>query len=133
MDSLSDQPAQPDPELAEAEALDAEVHNDPPPADELPEFEQPPQVETAQILGALLQPLFAIAAPGWGMQPNECQALADAWAPVVDKYFPDLQLGVELNAALVTLAVLGPRLRTPARPKPQPPADDQAEAEDEAA
>jgi hypothetical protein len=61
----------------------------------------------------LLAPLAARVAPAWKLSRDELQSLADSWADVLDKWFPDLEIGVELSAALVTFAILGPRWSTP--------------------
>lgn len=119
-----------DPVLAAAEAIDAEVHAEPlqPGAEPEPAEPAAPEIDTAELLANLLQPAFVILAPAWEIKPAESQALAGAWAPVIDKYFPNLSMGVELQAALVTLAIIGPRLGRAPKPKPK-----QAEAQPEQA
>ncbi|HWO42143.1 MAG TPA: hypothetical protein VNO43_10105 [Candidatus Eisenbacteria bacterium] len=78
-------------------------------------------VSTADVLTQLLKPTFRLLAPNWEVTDDECAMLGSAYGAVVDKYFPDLDLGVELTAALVTLAVFGPRWGKPAKvPKPKP-------------
>jgi len=66
---------------------------------------------------AVLTPTFAVLAPNWQVQPPEVQQLAQAYVPVMLKYFPDGigEVGPELAAVLVTLTVLGSRLGTPRR------------------
>ena len=73
--------------------------------------------ETAELLAALFNPLFAVLAPNWEVQPAECEALAGAYATVIDKWFPDAasNTGPELAAALVTVAVIQPRIGKPRR------------------
>lgn len=68
-----------------------------------------PEIDTAEFIEGIAAPMFAIMAPDL-LKPAEVKALAGAWAPVIDKYFPDLNLGVELNAAIVTLAIVGPKV-----------------------
>lgn len=65
---------------------------------------------TRDVLVMVLGPLFNALRPTWGVTDKEVELLADGWAPVIDKYFPEFNLGVELNAALITVMVLGPRL-----------------------
>lgn len=72
-----------------------------------------PGPRTADALQMVIGPLFQILAPNWKVQPGEVAALSEAWAPVMDKYFPGSSLPVELNAAIVTLAVIAPRMKTP--------------------
>ncbi len=114
---------------AKASEIDNEAHPpapEPTPDTETPE-QEPEEVSTglpptSEILAQLLQPAAMILAPNWNLQAQEIGALADAWAPVIDKYFPDMNLGVEMSAALVTLAIIGPRLSIP--PKLQPVQED---------
>lgn len=116
--SEHEQPA-PAPDNAEelaaltAEAAEIEPGYGQPGTGEQPEPE-PAGVSNADALQMVLGPLFAIAAPRWNMQQAEIEQLAIVWGEVADKYMPEgLALGVELNAAIVTLAVLGPRLSMP--------------------
>ena len=74
----------------------------------------PPQPSTADVLGPLIGAAFRIVAPAWGVSEAEARELAGAWAPVLDKYFPDgLVLSIEFNAVIVTLALIGPRWGKP--------------------
>ena len=93
-----------------------------------PEAAPVPDLPTADALRFFLAPLFALLAPAWEVTAGEVDALADAYAPVVDKYWPG-GVGVEGGALLVTAAVLAPRLGRPRRrpdpdpaPGPAPPA-----------
>lgn len=94
----------------------------------------PQQPTTGEIIGALLHPLFSVAAPEWKVHESECNMLGNAWGAVIDKYFPGMSIGVELNAAIITLAILGPRIAasraakkaaasTRVDPTPEKPAD----------
>lgn len=67
----------------------------------------------AELLTALLRPTFDIMAPNWQVSDMECAMLGAAYGAVLDKYFPDLEIGVELAAVLATAAVFGPRMRRP--------------------
>lgn len=95
----------------------------------------PPPLSTADVLGPLIGAGFRIVAPAWGVSEAEARDLAGAWAPVLDKYFPGgIALSVEFNAAIVTLALIGPRWGKPrqlpapaATPPPGSPAADGGE------
>ncbi len=118
-------PSTSEPIPAELEQLAAEAEglgeSPPAPAAEAAE----PAVPTADLLVKLYGPAFTILAPNWGVSPAEVKLLADTHGPVIDKYWPGgpAQLGVELAAALATLAVLGPRWNMP-RVKPPAPKPD---------
>ena len=76
-----------------------------------------PPVPTDQLLCPLIVFLFSTAAPNWKVSNAECAQLATAYAAVLDKYYPDGVLsrwGVELNALLLTVAIIGPRVNLPA-------------------
>ncbi len=84
-----------------------------------------PEISTAELLALPMQVAFSIAAPNWNITGTECQNMAEAWAPVIDKYMPGglNRFGPEMAAAMVTLAILAPRVLAgkPARePKPKP-------------
>lgn len=98
---------------AQAAALEGEVLR----AESRAEGDQdaPAGPSTGELLAALLRPTFDIVAPDWRVTDSECEMLGQAYGAVIDKYFPDLEMGVELTAVLVTAAVLGPRLRKPRR------------------
>lgn len=80
-------------------------------------YADPGAAEVEGLMVAVLTPAFAILAPNWQVQPPEVQQLAQAYTPVMLKYFPDGigDVGPELAAVLVTLTVLGGRLGTPRR------------------
>ncbi len=73
------------------------------------------QDEWREIIEHLAGPAFGLLAPGWNVQPAEIQALAEAYAGLLNKYFPGgaSQMGPELGAAMVTVAIIGPRLKMP--------------------
>lgn len=88
----------------------AEFSGEGSPAPENAQPEIPFDAAIAMILGAG----FDILAPNWKVTPQEVKLLADAYAPLAEKYLPDSSnFGVEVSAVLVTAMVLGPRLRTP--------------------
>lgn len=74
---------------------------------------------TGEVLTALLIPTFKFMAPAWEVTDGECALLGEAYGAVLDKYFPDLNVGVELSAALATLAVFGPRWGKPTKVAPK--------------
>ena len=81
--------------------------------------------EYSEILTALYSPTALILAPGWGLQPEEINALAEGHAPVFAKYFPSVgSFGPEIGAALVTIAIFSPRvaLKLPRKLPEQPAA-----------
>lgn len=102
---------------AEARAVEGKVITN---AEQQASAEPPPAAEitTGQLLTAILVPVFKVLAPAWAVSRDECALLGEAWGAVVDKYLPDLDLGVELSAVLATALVFGPRWGTP--PKVQP-------------
>ncbi len=96
--------------LSEAESLET------PPPSPTEQAEQAAQAaETKQALVMVIGPAFSLLAPAWNVQDQEVDALSDAYAALIDKYWPGgLQgFGVEINALLITLAVFGPRLKMP--------------------
>jgi len=67
---------------------------------------------TAEVIHPLISFGCDLACPKYQIQPAEKQALADGYADLIDKYFPEGigAFGVELNALLVTAAIFGPRV-----------------------
>jgi hypothetical protein len=74
---------------------------------------------TDQVLLMAIGPLFDVICPNWNVSPEEKQALAGAYAPVVDKYFGGVSMGVELQAVAITAMILAPRIGTPRVAKPE--------------
>lgn len=109
-------------EALAGEAPGAEPSRQPPPADTGP--------DTGDVIAALIGPLFGVLAPAWSVTDGEVTELGRAWGPVVDKYWPGglSAFGCELNAALITLAVVGPRLRLPRQVQPAESAEGAADA-----
>lgn len=84
--------------------------------------EAPPPAgpSTGVVLAALLRPTFDMLAPAWAVSDDECKMLGESYGVVIDKYFPNFDLGPELAAVFVTFAVFGPRMRKPRHnPKPE--------------
>jgi len=119
---------------SEIAALEREVESD----IAVVELEQNKQQEQAiqnsgdewrAIIAQLLAPSFAVLTPNWNVQKAEVEGLADAYAPLLAKYFPDTSnVGPEIGAVIVTAAVIVPRLSIPRKlvdsgsgaPEPEP-------------
>ena len=73
------------------------------------------EADYKELLTQLMGPMFAVMAPGWGIQSSEVDALAGAYSPLLVKYFPDgpERFGPEISAVLVTAMVIVPRLKMP--------------------
>ncbi|MCS6128887.1 hypothetical protein G3485_17355 [Shewanella baltica] len=89
-------------------------------------------VEAAHVSGAeLIAPIIGLAcmafAPNWNIAPEEQQALAESYGALIDKYFPEGAgaFGVELNALIITGAILAPRFKTPRHAEKEVKNDDQ--------
>lgn len=115
----------------ELNVLEGEIENEPTPRP----AGAAGDLGTAAIVAELLTVGFPVFAPAWNVQANEIDLLAGAWAPVIDKYIPDLSrfIGVEVQALVVTFAVLGPRLTRPRTVDPAPDANETAGEPDETA
>lgn len=48
--------------------------------------------------------------PGWRFEDAEAAELGKAYAAVIDKYFPDARFGVEAQALLLTVTIVGSRV-----------------------
>lgn len=121
-------------ELDMLAGIGAQLDADTTPADpNAPEPAPAPEViPTGEVLNMVLAPAFALLAPNWKITDSESRQLADVYGQVLDKWFPDLMsnVGPELAAALVTVAILGPRLGKPRKlepPKAKPGAIDESQ------
>ena len=86
--------------------------------------------EWKEMLGQLFGPLFGIFAPAWNVQTKEVEALAEAYAPVLVKYCPDVSgFGPEIGALFTTTAVFGPRLKMPRKAPALPETESQEGAD----
>ncbi|PLA73514.1 hypothetical protein CYQ88_10855 [Hydrogenovibrio sp. SC-1] len=74
-----------------------------------------PEIPTKELIQPIVNFATAVMAPNWEIQAEENEMLADAYSSLLDKYFPNAMgnFGVELNALLITAAVLTPRLGKP--------------------
>ena len=123
MQKQADDAADPIPE--EAAAILGEVETDDPTATAA-EGEQQigPQVPTKELVAPLVSLVCMAVVPAWEISQDEQGALADSYAAVIDKYFPEgISMGPELGALLVTAAIIAPRLGRPmkaAEPDPEP-------------
>ena len=124
-----------DDELAQLQAEVEAEHDDAERVGDYMEAE-PEGPSTAEMLMPLVSMGCKVAAPNWQIQKAEVEALAESYGELVDKYFPGGvgEWGPELNAALVTAAIFGPRLGTPRhKPQPKPKADNEIRRTDEGA
>lgn len=85
-------------------------------------------IPTAQVLEMVIGPAAQILAPNWALTETEVKQLSEAYALVIDKYFPGMAMGPELSAALVTMVVLAPRIGKPRKSEPEPEAEPQRQA-----
>lgn len=73
-----------------------------------------PKIPTRDILAPLVGFCFATLAPAWEVSAAEQGQLVDAYAAVLDKWFPDgLDFGPEVAAVLITAGIVMPRLHSP--------------------
>ncbi|WP_025822955.1 hypothetical protein [Shewanella marina] len=91
-----------------------------------------PTVSGAELIAPVIGLACSVLAPNWQIKPEEQQALAESYGAIADKYFPNgvSAFGVELNALLITAAILTPRLGQPRHePKEQDNQEDESHAE----
>lgn len=84
------------------------------------EPENKSEIPTAQIAAGAFATTFNLIAPAWQIQKPECDALGEAWAPIIDKYLPGILDSIFGAAIATTLIVVGPRLGSPMKNKPKP-------------
>lgn len=87
----------------------------------------------AALVAQLGKPATDIIAPGWRVSQEEWTALGQAWAPILQQYFPEAtDLGPWPGAILCTALIVAPRIGRPMREAPADPGqdDDQDEADD---
>jgi hypothetical protein len=120
----------PEPIPSEAAALFNEVENGiiPEPGQEGAEPDAAGgDIPTAEMIRPLISLGFATLAPAWKVSEQEQAGLTEAYAAVIDKYFPGgLNLGPEMAALLVTAGIVLPRLNMP-RKEPEPEGGDSVE------
>lgn len=88
--------------------------------------EQPAGSRFGDLIATVLFPTFTMLAPNWKITRDECVLLGETYGALADKYFPDLDLGIELAALFATAAVFGPRAGVP-RHEPKPAKETDAE------
>ncbi|TVL36224.1 hypothetical protein [Shewanella xiamenensis] len=88
---------------------------------------QAAHVSGSELIAPIVGLTCAIFAPNWNISPEEQQALADSYGALIDKYFPEGAgaFGVELNALIITGAILAPRFKTPRHAEKEVKNDDQ--------
>jgi hypothetical protein len=81
-----------------------------------------PEPSTAEILKPVLGMGFGILAPNWQVSDSEVEQLSECYGQLVDKYFPKGvgNYGLEINAIMLTGAIVLPRLKMPRKAAPQP-------------
>lgn len=111
-----------DPQELDREAAQLDAETEAPPSEEILQAEQAQaeqeqqtrdaEKEYTELLSQLMAPTFELLTPNWKIQPEETQALAQCYAQVLAKYWPEpSQFGPEISAGIVTLAVFGPRMK----------------------
>lgn len=91
---------------------------------------------TKELIKPLIDFNAAVFFPNWPEVAQQSDLLAESYAALIDKYLPDAasKLTVELNAAIVTVAVFGPlvasgkprKLPEPEKPETDKPGDAEA-------
>lgn len=77
-------------------------------------------VPTDTLLTPILKTTFGVACPNWKITDEQFALLAQAYAPVVDKYDLFKYISVEVNALIMTVIIFQPFAGTPKRlPKDQ--------------
>lgn len=68
-----------------------------------------------EVLGLTLGMGLTILAPNWGVTEKEVKELSNAYAAILDKYFPGSikNFGPEISALLITGVFLAPRIGKP--------------------
>jgi len=93
---------------------------------EIERLESLPEVNTGEVVAALLLPTFALialkAGEHWALQPDEAEIAGEAYGAVIDKYYPNAgaSMGVETTALLVTAGLVLPRMMMVKKPKEKP-------------
>lgn len=89
----------------------------------------PPPQELVDAISGVLQITFGILVKvrgsHWALSPQEVTTASIAYAAVVHKYFPDMEIGPEAAAIAVTGMIVLPRIvadntKKPAKPKARP-------------
>ncbi|MBE0471516.1 MAG: hypothetical protein IBX55_18645 [Methyloprofundus sp.] len=74
-----------------------------------------PEIPTGDLIYPIIGFTLDLAAPNWEINETEKKALSDAYADLLDKYFPNVagHFGIELSALLITTAIFAPRIGKP--------------------
>lgn len=81
------------------------------------------------LFAMAVTPLRDVLVPAWQISDQELNLLADAYAKLAAKYWPDPSNAPEVYALLITAAIIGPRLKLP-RKLPDPAKPDETAADD---
>lgn len=87
------------------------------------------KIPTASIAAGAFHTTFNLLAPAWQISQQECGALGEAWAPILDKYLPGILDNIFGAAIATTMIVVGPRLGHPMKHKPKPNPKQQAQGD----
>ena len=109
-ETIIEMEAGPDDAVIELEGLSVEDDFAPCGADVAEPEPEPPEMPTDELIYMAASPLVDIFLPGWRVSEDEKRAVAGAWGALIDKYFPEVEMGVELTAIIVTGMVIVPRL-----------------------
>ncbi len=75
---------------------------------------QPQNRETAEAMAQIVYVSFTLLAkvrgPHWAIEEDDARDAGIAYGAVVDKYFPDIEIGPELAALMITAGLFGPRI-----------------------
>ena len=85
-------------------------------------------IETIELVKLLCSMGFNLGAPNWHVTEAEIENLADPTARLIDKYFPDIDLGVELQCAICWGLLLLSRRGVSRYADPEVEKDDDAES-----
>ena len=100
-------------ELKQVEVLAGEIDDSEFVGDEQGQvIEKKDNAELKQALSLVLVGGFSVLAPNWKVSEDECKSLAECYALVLDKYFPDASnaFGCEVSAIMLTAGVVGSRV-----------------------
>ena len=111
----------------ETEGAPGEVKN----YDQPGEGQEPPGPPTSELLRPVVELVHVSLAPAWAILPEQKDAISQAYADVLDKYFPGGlgNFGPELTALMVTAAVVLPNM---GQPRYQEPPEEKPEENQEA-
>lgn len=105
----------PEPDTAELDSLAADLGGGEyiPNENGEPKAPPEPEVKTGDVVAGLLKVSFdliaARAGDHWALADEEAKAAGEAYGEVIDKYFPEVEMGPEVTAVTVTAAIFLPK------------------------